>query len=235
MVKDAARWQELHAACPPDIQFTRFEAVDGHQFAGDATALIQDVGKLTLPELGCMLSHVGVWKMMLEQDIPMAVVMEDDVMFGEGFNTGLHSFLQQLPEEFDIAYLGFNTNMHVQFGIPGAGKVSAIVEDYQYGLNSLHTACYRLYRAWGTCSYLISRRGASRLIDLVTNTTYPDHFHFNYATGLGRLVEYAFPTSPIDMRIMSVLEQLQAYVAFPPLCQPRPHVDTTIAQRAWDI
>lgn len=234
MLKDAARWQQLAALCPVGIQFTRFEAVDGQQVADHARGEIRDVGQLTPPELGCMLSHVGVWKQMLDQDIALAVIMEDDVLFGENFVARMHGFLPLLPHDFDIAYLGFNANMHVQFAIPGVGKVAVIADDEQYALASAETACYRLYRAWGTCSYVISQQGAARLLDLVTNRTYPDYHHFTYASGLGSIATFAFPTSPIDIRIMSLMEQLQAYVAFPPICQPRPQLDTTITQRAWD-
>lgn len=233
MARDLSRWQQLQARCPAGIEFTRFDAIDGHQVVDKGRGWVQDVGRLTAPELGCLLSHVGVWQKVLDQDFPLAVVMEDDVMFGDNFGERMQVFLSMLPKDFDLAYLGFNPDMHVQFEIPGVGKVVVTVENQQYELATLETACYRLYRAWGTCSYVISRQGAARLLDLVTNTAYAEYHYFKLADGLGNTGEFGAPLSPIDIRMMSLMEQLQAYVAFPPICKPHPQLDTTIAKRAW--
>lgn len=234
MAKELTRWHALQAQCPPELKFTRFEAVDGRCAAEHSVSQIQDLGQLTAPELGCLLSHIGVWQHVLQHNLPLAVVLEDDVMFGNNFVARLQGFLQRLPQNFDLAYLGFNANAHVKFAIPGVGKVVVIVDGEHYDLNTEETACYRLYRAWGTCAYVISQQGAACLLDLVMNKTYPGYHHFDFTNGLGGLLNCAFPTSPIDMRIMSLMEQLQAYVAFPPICQPHPQLDSTITQRAWD-
>lgn len=239
MAKDVARWQQLQAECPSGVNFTRFEGIDGRNLDGDdmseaAKGAIRDIGKLTPPELGCMLSHIGVWQALVDSAKPLAVVMEDDVMFAEHFVARLQDFLQQLPQDFDIAYLGFNADMHINFEIPGMGRFNLIGDEALYGLATKDTVCYRLYRAWGLCSYVISRQSAARLLDLVTNKNYPEYYAFSLANGLGGVKPYGFPTAPIDMRIMSLMEHLQAYVAFPPICRPRPQVATTIYARMWE-
>lgn len=55
---------------------------------------------------GCMLSHVGIWKHMIENDIPIANVFEDDIMFHPQWAALHDRFYEDTPTNFDILYLG---------------------------------------------------------------------------------------------------------------------------------
>lgn len=63
----------------------RFDATDGYQLtAGEINAHFElETSRkwcydLSLPEIGCYLSHLRVWKRMVDEQIPGAVVLEDD-------------------------------------------------------------------------------------------------------------------------------------------------------------
>ncbi|WP_416776576.1 glycosyltransferase family 25 protein [Xenorhabdus budapestensis] len=46
---------------------------------------------LTLGEVGCSMSHINVYKRMIDSSIPVALVLEDDVLFNESLITILSS------------------------------------------------------------------------------------------------------------------------------------------------
>jgi glycosyl transferase, family 25 len=69
------------------IQPQRFRAVYGKNLTQEEIEGCYDKGRnqrhfrrsLSLGELGCYLSHRGIWQMMLAQNIDMAIVLEDDI------------------------------------------------------------------------------------------------------------------------------------------------------------
>lgn len=70
------------------IPFEFFDGVDGHllddqeigRVYDDARARTTSWGPLNRGEIGCALSHIGVWRKLIEEDIPYALVLEDDAV-----------------------------------------------------------------------------------------------------------------------------------------------------------
>lgn len=56
--------------------------------------------------LGCSASHRKVWKEVVDQNLDMAMILEDDVRFVDGAMEELDKVLEELPEDFDILYIG---------------------------------------------------------------------------------------------------------------------------------
>lgn len=56
--------------------------------------------------IGCGISHMNTWKMFLETDDEYAIIFEDDVVLEDNFNEKFELALQDVPESFDILYLG---------------------------------------------------------------------------------------------------------------------------------
>ena len=82
-----ARMKAAAAALDAEgIAFCRFDAVDGRALPPEEVARIHDADanrrRFRYPllggELGCYLSHIGVWRELLAGDAPGAVVLEDD-------------------------------------------------------------------------------------------------------------------------------------------------------------
>ncbi|MFT6556165.1 MAG: glycosyl transferase family 25 [Sneathiella sp.] len=77
-----------------------FEAVDGHSFNAheapeyDGRKRRLHFGRdLSSGEIGCLLSHRGVCQKMVAEDIPLALVLEDDTFFKPDFPQVLESLL----------------------------------------------------------------------------------------------------------------------------------------------
>ena len=75
------------------LSFERFPAVYGKALSAEERSrmfaarrsLLAMRRRMSDGEIGCALSHVGVYKKMIEQNIPAAVVLEDDVVLDERF------------------------------------------------------------------------------------------------------------------------------------------------------
>lgn len=85
--KDQQRREHLEGQLrQTDVPFTVIEAVNGAALPPDALAAAYDAGKavrrfnreLSKGEIGCALSHVSIYRKMVEEDIPMALILEDD-------------------------------------------------------------------------------------------------------------------------------------------------------------
>lgn len=103
-----AATRQLNAAGVP---FVRVAAVDGGVVdrsalatSGDATGWCTRF--CTDGMLGCALSHIGVWKRVRDDDLPCALVLEDDVELVPGFASKLRAALRQVPDDYDLLYLG---------------------------------------------------------------------------------------------------------------------------------
>lgn len=69
---------------------------------------------------GCFLSHLKIWKEMIDQKIPYMVVLEDDVLFHPLWKKIASEYFQNTPKDYDIFYMGaqfeFQSNFHIDSG-----------------------------------------------------------------------------------------------------------------------
>lgn len=72
------------------ITYERFPAIDAQEVKID-------------PKIAGTQSHVAVWKRYLGKKI---LVLEDDALFCEDFNEKFDEYMQELPKDWDIFYLG---------------------------------------------------------------------------------------------------------------------------------
>lgn len=55
---------------------------------------------------GCALSHYGIWKDMMDNNVPFAIVFEDDVEFHCSWAELGKAYWESTPRDFDILYMG---------------------------------------------------------------------------------------------------------------------------------
>lgn len=92
-----------------------FPAVDGKSIKldelektgiyNDAVAHEKFSRSLSMGEIGCTWSHLKLCKKMLDEDIPLALILEDDAMFVDDALPALASLIKNLPSECDIVQL----------------------------------------------------------------------------------------------------------------------------------
>jgi len=97
---------------------------------------------LTRGAVGCYLSHLSIYKKILDNNLKYGIIFEDDCKIVDDFYSRLQDGLSKIPQDWDIYLLGV---MCLKCDI---GK------DY-----------IKITRFWGLHSYMINKRGASKLIE----------------------------------------------------------------------
>tara|TARA_R110002051_G_scaffold181204_3_gene250682 strand:- start:1876 stop:2520 length:645 start_codon:yes stop_codon:yes gene_type:complete len=119
-----------------NIEFERFSAVDGN------TLVKEDY--TTNPNIpggahGCRLSHARLVSMCKERSYKKALVLEDDVVFSEDFEKNFTNYIKEIPENWDMFYLGGNHNFHMgqklQMVSEHIGKCHTTFSTHAYAIN----------------------------------------------------------------------------------------------------
>lgn len=123
--------------------------------AGDGDNKDQRV-EMTRQEVAVALSHIAVWRTVAASDLPYTIVLEDDVYFRHGFARTLDRAWAELTERygqaaaFDLLYLSFKEARAGAHRVP----VSEFFFRPRRGI-------------WWLSGYVLSARGAQRLLDLL--------------------------------------------------------------------
>lgn len=124
----------------------------------------------TLGMVGCYLSHVALWRKVVDDDLPLAVAMEDDAYVTSTQRDRVDGLLAQLPPptEWDVLILGHAhpPTQTPSKRFPGFGDVT-----YWYG----------------TIAYVVSKRGAQRLLAQALPILFQVDGYMAYMAKLGQL------------------------------------------------
>jgi len=94
-------------------------------------------------EIGCFLSHYFIWKYMTTHNIDVALILEDDCVFNDEFNTKFTEILQIDTTTYDFLTLGRNKNNNLY----NLGPEIVIENDYVIPKYSYNTHSYLLTNA----------------------------------------------------------------------------------------
>jgi GR25 family glycosyltransferase involved in LPS biosynthesis len=168
-------------------KFERFEGINGSSLdisKDDRISMrtkrnIKDHNRRDHEELdsaggvGCYLSHTSVWKKILEQPEPYAIIFEDDAVIPSGFTYQLQMAMKEatlLPQIPDI--WSFSPTHERWFNYKGQ-LLPRSVNQYQHGPWTTHE-CTTF------TGYLISKEGARKLLE----TAFPLDMHVDMYTCL---------------------------------------------------
>lgn len=107
-------------------------------------------------ELGCFISHLMIWKKIIDKNIDKAIIFEDDCIFNSDFNNKVNKIISdEIPNNFNILYFGgrcgpnnyHNNNIKISENI----------------------AIKKYKEPYGTFAYMISRNGAELLYNYALN------------------------------------------------------------------
>jgi GR25 family glycosyltransferase involved in LPS biosynthesis len=100
-------------------------------------------------QLGCFLSHFQLWKHIIKSNIDLAIVLEDDVKIYNNFNKNIDTIYENLPVKFDYVHLFIHPDkQNIQYLEGKDGDIIPAEDNF------------------GTVAYIISLRGAKRLVKL---------------------------------------------------------------------
>ena len=108
--------------------------------------------------------HRKIWRQVADGNENQAMILEDNVYFEKDFRRKLQRYVQDLPQDWDIAFLviGRENNKHGCFI-----DVGAIFRDIDEVEKHPYVAkIQKTNRAYGLYGYIINKRGAKKLLDI---------------------------------------------------------------------
>jgi GR25 family glycosyltransferase involved in LPS biosynthesis len=73
-----------------------------------------DTSKINPASISNLLKHVEIYRKMIANNIPYAIVLDDDVYLAKDFNKIMNETIKNLPSTFDICYMGDICGFHIE-------------------------------------------------------------------------------------------------------------------------
>lgn len=151
--------------------------------------------------IGCALSHINIWKSLVDdKDNKFYVVLEDDIEFAENAKVKL-----------DVCCNLFNRDESQEYLFIGAQHITTPNKDVEN--LSIRKMNMREYHGQGTFGYIISKRGAQKLLDYIRTNCVKyaiDKPIFYYGLNVNAVNEYVV-RSEVYGNNMNVDSDIQAY------------------------
>jgi glycosyl transferase family 25 len=121
MKKDKERLDYIKKQCQKaNIKFERFNGIDGTKLNIDKLKKNKSIeihkysffnhdrqGRSSLKgSIGCALTHKKIWKQIINSDKKNTLIFEDDVIIPKNFFKKFNSYSKQIPNDWDIIFLG---------------------------------------------------------------------------------------------------------------------------------
>jgi len=139
------------------LSFELVESVDGRALGSEVLHSKYDAAEakralsreLTPSEIGCALTHLGLYQRMLDEDVPQVLILEDDVVLEPACVEMLHR-LERFPEDWELILLFHNGGQASRWG--------------RLRLDATHDVVRFASHAWGTGGYLLKQSAARKLL-----------------------------------------------------------------------
>lgn len=134
----------------------------------DATKIdlsVYNIGQATKGMIGCSLSHTGLMKKLLDSSLEYIIVAEDDVT-PKRFASELKPFMKLVPNDYDLVQLGCEFHCSEQPTIQD--RLMSITSPLPKVVK-VNNEVSRIWNFSGSHFYIISRKGAKKLLDNIKN------------------------------------------------------------------
>lgn len=151
------------------IDYEFIDAVRGDELPPIYKARVNPTENMSPGQLGCYLSHVKIYERMIEEEIAVALILEDDAVLHRSVVTLIENGCESL--DFDYCFLGSEDRGDEGYVFYDAGRPTKITD--QHNAYTLSSGPYC------THAYLITLDGArKRLSCAYPARTAIDHYHF---------------------------------------------------------
>lgn len=149
-----------------DIDFHRIRAVNGAEFSIAELNRLGSDGRRRPGETACFLSHRKCWQHVVDEALPCAAILEDDLHIGNDAHT-IFGNGDWIPDGSDIIKIEtMNRPIHMD-----KAPVAIVGKRGLHRLRGTHT---------GSGGYILTQQGARKLLDLSKSIDHPvDQFIFN--------------------------------------------------------
>jgi GR25 family glycosyltransferase involved in LPS biosynthesis len=159
-----------------NTSFERFDAILGKDVSDEVLSEeLTGWCKLTCPKptIGCALSHKGTWKLVVERNLPSAVVFEDDCEFDPNFYEVVGSAMKALPVDWDIVYFGCIVGCYKRKeDVPAFDSILLTAAGRNTEPEVLSEHLYRPTMPLACHAYAISNKGAKTLLEKIPKVNF---------------------------------------------------------------
>ncbi len=150
------RREHIRAECARfDLDLEIFQGIDGKTLTeAKLRGLLFDPDRnvLTPPEVGCALGHLGIYRDMIQKNIPCALILEDDIVFRINPRSLLNNLKHLSPDAPDVYLLTHGSNQYISG------------ESRKFG----DALFYRGWNGHGAYGYVITKAAAANIIRFQT-------------------------------------------------------------------
>lgn len=205
------------------IDIEMFDAIDGNIISKNAliqNEIISAQNNYSPAALGCLVSHLTLWKQAVDQNAQITI-FEDDAVLHKDFQDLSRSLIEE-HADFDIIFWGCNTDWPIELAV-GAGFPSVTLlcgpgEPRFSPMTPLmaHPKLLKVTLLAGLCSYTISPKGAEKLLRLLLPLGNEDTKIRIFKDGLGNKSEIIpWINTGIDVALSKHLVNINSYISFP--------------------
>lgn len=174
-------------------KYERIEAVYGKDLKDSlkehTTPFFSQFG--TRATIGCAMSHIKTWNIIKQNQIPYAMIIEDDIKFTDDFDS-LQEIIKSTPNDFDLLYLGYHFSNYYNKTSLLTNVVTTLVNQSTFKQNKvINKHIFKPKCALGLHSYIVSYKGACKLLDLISKTKIYFHIDAIITQHLNILTVYA--------------------------------------------
>ena len=144
-----------------NIECIRFDAVDGTKLKMDKECVklfLENTFEWRRGIIGATLSHISLWKELVESDYKYYLIFEDDVKLDENFNLYYNDLLKQINETtYSFIFLGYHTDKEFL-------KNPFFIKEDKDG-TVIYPVKYKKHIWGGLFGYIIHRDFAKKVLD----------------------------------------------------------------------
>lgn len=151
------------------VQFEWFDAIRGDELSQQYRQQVNPAGNMSPGQLGCYLSHIHIYEKIIAQDMPVALILEDDAVLQPSVKNLIKAGCLNL--DFDYCFLGSDDRGDANYVYYDSAKPNP--------LSTQHVAFPLSSGPYCTHAYFITLEGAKKRL----SCAYParsaiDHYHY---------------------------------------------------------
>ena len=145
--------------------------------------------------ISLFLKHIECYRIMIEENIEVALILEDDVLFENDFKNKLSNYINQLPDDWNVLCIGNGCGLHISSKRFSEKKPPNVYLKYAGKIEGEGIGLYRC-----TDSYLINLKTATQIYGnfIKTNQNHindaVDFWLNKTSSGLGHKMYWCEPT-----------------------------------------
>lgn len=149
------------------LKFSRFNALDGKDpnITNNLDSTENEIFKSNAHKntMCCFLSHFRLWKKIVQDNIPLGVIFEDDVIFSDNFANRYSNMIEKISIAGDLVYFGGRFKKDYSLSKKILNKHFTQVDENIYQRFTKGEISKYLHRT--THGYAVTNKGAAHLID----------------------------------------------------------------------